>query len=78
MAVGPKSPAAKFYQTLKLGAVFVLVSLMGFGLARYLEEGKRFDSGSWIVILVLAVAVILTASVRALLAAMKAGRPGKT
>ena len=33
------------------------MSLLGFGLARYLEEGKRFDFGSWIVIAVLALAV---------------------
>jgi predicted ABC-type exoprotein transport system permease subunit len=65
------SPAAKFMQTLKLGAVFVVVSLLGFGLARYLEEGKRFDTGSWIVIGILAVAVLLTATVRALLTAAK-------
>lgn len=66
-----KSPSFKFFQTLKLGAVFVVVSLLGFGLARYLEEGKRFDFGSWVVIAVLAVAVLLTASVRALLTAAK-------
>ena len=32
--------------------------LLGFGLARYLEEGKRFDFGSWVVIAVLALAVV--------------------
>ena len=66
-----KSPSFKFFQTLKLGAVFVVVSLLGFGLARYLEEGKRFDFGSWVVIAVLAIAVLLTATVRALLTAAK-------
>jgi len=49
----------------------VAVSLFGFGLARYLEEGKTFDFGSWIVIVVLALAVLLTATVRALLAARR-------
>jgi hypothetical protein len=47
------------------------VSLFGFGLARYLEEGKTFDFGSWIVIVVLAMAVLLTATLRALLAARR-------
>lgn len=67
----PNTPQAKFVQTLKIGAVFVVVSLLGFGLARYLEEGKRFDFGSWIVIAVLAVAVVITAAIRALLATRK-------
>lgn len=66
-----KTPFQKFLQTLKLGAVFVVVSLLGFGLARYLEEGKTFDAGSWVVIFILAVAVLVTASVRALLAARR-------
>lgn len=61
----PNSPQAKFIGTLKIGVVFVVVSLLGFGLARYLEEGKRFDFGSWIVIAVLAVAVVVTAVLRA-------------
>ncbi len=65
------SPRAKFVSTLKIGAVFVVVSLLGFGLARYLEEGKRFDFGSWIVIAVLAAAVLITAVIRALAAARK-------
>jgi predicted ABC-type exoprotein transport system permease subunit len=65
------SPSYKFFQTLKIGTVFVLVSLLGFGLARYLEEGKAFDFGSWVIIAILAVAVLLTASVRALLTAAK-------
>lgn len=67
----PDTPLAKFVSTLKIGAVFVLVSLGGFGLARYLEEGKRFDFGSWVVIAVLAVAVLITAVIRAFLASMK-------
>jgi len=71
MSYRKKSPLEKFYQTLKLGAVFVAVSLFGFGLARYLEEGKTFDFGSWIVIVVLALAVLLTATVRAVLAARR-------
>jgi len=71
MATGPQSPLEKFVSTLKIGAVFVVVSLAGFGLARYLEEGKRFDFGAWIVIAVLAVAVIVTAAIRALVASMK-------
>lgn len=65
------SPRAKFVSTLKIGAVFVVVSLLGFSLARYLEEGKRFDFGSWIVIAVLAAAVLITAVIRALAAARK-------
>jgi hypothetical protein len=69
--VGSKTPLAKFYQTLKIGAVFVVVSLGGFGLARYLEEGKRFDFGSWAVIAILAAAVVVTAVLRALAAAWK-------
>jgi hypothetical protein len=68
---GPDTPFSKFIQTLKIGAVFVVVSLLGFGLARYLEEGKRFDVGSWVVIAVLAVAVLVTAAIRALLAMRK-------
>jgi hypothetical protein len=67
----PDTPRAKFISTLKIGAVFVVVSLLGFGLARYLEEGKRFDTGSWIVIAVLAIAVVITAAVRAALAGLK-------
>lgn len=67
----PDTPLAKFVSTLKIGAVFVVVSLLGFGLARYLEEGKRFDFGSWIVIAVLAVAVLVTAVIRALVAAQR-------
>jgi hypothetical protein len=67
----PKTPTAKFFQTLKIGAVFVVVSLAGFGLARYLEEGKTFDSGSWAVIGILAVAVVVTAGLRALAAKLK-------
>ena len=61
----------KFVQTLKLGVVFVVVSLMGFGLARYLEEGKTFDVGSWIIIAILAFAVLVTATSRARLAARR-------
>lgn len=61
----PETPFEKFIHTLKLGAVFIVVALAGFGLARYLEEGKRFDFGSWVVIGVLAVAVIVTAALRA-------------
>lgn len=67
----PKTPVAKFFQTLKIGAVFVVVSLGGFGLARYLEEGKVFDFGSWAVIGILAVAVVVTAALRALAAMLK-------
>jgi hypothetical protein len=67
----PDTPRAKFISTLKIGAVFVVVSLLGFGLARYLEEGKRFDTGSWIVIAVLALAVVITAAVRAAIARLK-------
>jgi hypothetical protein len=66
-----KTPLQKFFQTLKIGAVFVVVSLAGFGLARYLEEGKRFDFGSWAVIAILAVAVIVTAALRAFAASLK-------
>jgi hypothetical protein len=71
MTYKKKTPLEKFFQTIKLGAVFVVVSLFGFGLARYLEEGKTFDLGAWIVIVVLALAVLLTATVRALLAARR-------
>jgi predicted ABC-type exoprotein transport system permease subunit len=71
MTTDQDTPLAKFISTLKIGAVFVLVSLLGFGLARYLEEGKRFDVGSWIVIAVLAVAVLVTASIRAAVAAAR-------
>lgn len=67
----PDTPLAKFIGTLKIGAVFVVVSLLGFGLARYLEEGKRFDTGSWIVIAVLGAAVVVTAAIRALAAGLK-------
>ena len=66
-----KTPLEKFYETLKLGAIFVAVSLFGFGIARYLEVGKTFDTGSWIIIAILAVAVVLTAAVRGLLAARR-------
>lgn len=66
-----KTPLEKFFQTIKLGAIFVVVALLGFGLARYLEEGKTFDFGSWVVIVVLAMAVLLTATVRALMAARR-------
>jgi hypothetical protein len=71
----PDTPFAKFVNTLKIGAVFVVVSLAGFGLARYLEEGKRFDFGSWIVIAVLAVAVLITAVVRAAVGILRKKRP---
>lgn len=67
----PDTPLAKFISTLKIGAVFVVVSLAGFGLARYLEEGNRFDFGSWVVIGILAVAVVVTAVIRAVLAMRK-------
>ncbi|MBP6010879.1 MAG: hypothetical protein KBA31_01520 [Alphaproteobacteria bacterium] len=67
----PDTPRATFISTLKIGAVFVVVSLLGFGLARYLEEGKRFDVGSWFVIAVLGGAVLITAVIRALLATRK-------
>lgn len=67
----PDSPLGKFISTLQIGVVFVVVSLAGFGLARYLEEGKRFDFGSWIVIAVLAAAVLVTAVVRALVASTR-------
>jgi len=68
MPTDQDTPLAKFVSTLKIGAVFVVVSLLGFGLARYLEVGKRFDFGSWIVIAILAVAVLITAVVRAAVA----------
>lgn len=71
MTAPSNTPRAKFISTLKIGAVFVVVSLLGFGLARYLEEGKRFDTGSWSVIAVLAVAVVITAAVRAALSGRK-------
>ena len=67
----PKTPTAKFFQTLKIGAVFVVVSLVCFGLARYLEEGKTFDFGSWAVIAILAIAVVVTAALRAFAAKLK-------
>jgi hypothetical protein len=67
----PETPFEKFVHTLKIGAVFVVVALLGFGLARYLEEGKRFDFGSWIVIGVLALAVVITALIRAAVTQMK-------
>lgn len=66
-----KTPVEKFYETLKLGAIFVAVSLLGFGLSRYMEVGKTFDFGSWIIIFILALAVLITAAVRALLAARR-------
>jgi predicted ABC-type exoprotein transport system permease subunit len=66
-----KTPLGKFIQTIKHGAVFVIVSLFGFGLARYLEEGKTFDFGAWVIIVILAFAVLITATVRALLAARR-------
>lgn len=71
MSQTPDTPFAKFVSTLKIGVVFVVVSLLGFGLARYLEEGKRFDTGSWIVIAVLALAVLVTAVIRALVATQR-------
>ena len=71
MSYRKKTPIGKFFQTLKLGAVFVIVSLLGFGLSRYLEEGKIFDFGSWVVILILALAVVITAAIRAMLAALR-------
>jgi predicted ABC-type exoprotein transport system permease subunit len=71
MSQGPDTPFAKFVGTLKIGVVFVVVSLLGFGLARYLEEGKRFDIGSWMVIAVLCVAVLVTAVIRALVATQR-------
>ena len=67
----PDSPQAKFISTLKIGVVFVVVALLGFGLARYLEEGKRFDLGSWVVIAILAAAVVITAAIRAAMAMRK-------
>jgi len=69
MTTDRDTPLAKFISTLKIGAVFVVVSLSGFGLARYLEVGKRFDTGSWLVIAILAVAVVITAAARAAVAA---------
>jgi hypothetical protein len=71
MTTDRDTPLAKFVSTLKIGAVFVVVSLLGFGFARYLEEGKRFDFGSWIVIAVLAAAVVVTAAIRAAVAARR-------
>jgi len=71
MTLPADTPRAKFISTLKIGAVFVVVSFAGFGLARYLEEGKRFDVGSWLVIGILAAAVLVTAAVRALAATLK-------
>jgi hypothetical protein len=71
MVANPETPLAKFISTLKIGAVFVIVSLGGFGLARWLEVGKRFDFGSWVIIGVLAVAVVITAAIRALVASRK-------
>ena len=71
MPTNSKSPSYKFFHTLRIGAVFVVVSLLGFGLARYLEEGKSFDFGSWVVIAVLAVAVLITAALRAFIAARR-------
>jgi hypothetical protein len=71
MTTDPDSPQAIFISTLKIGALFVVVALAGFGLARYLEEGKRFDFGSWVVIAVLAVAVMITAAIRAGMAMRK-------
>ena len=66
-----KSPIEKFYETLKHGAIFVVVSLLCFGLARYMEVGKTFDFGSWVIIAILAVAVVITAGARAILAASR-------
>ena len=71
MTLPPDTPRAKFFSTLKIGAVFVVVSLGGFGLARYLEVGKRFDFGSWAVIGILALAVVITAAVRAFVAGLR-------
>jgi hypothetical protein len=70
MTADPDSPRGKFISTLKIGAVFVVVALGGFGLARWLEVGKRFDFGSWIVIAILAVAVVITAAIRAFVASL--------
>jgi len=72
MAYRKKTPLEKFYETLKHGAIFVAVSLFGFGIARYMEVGKAFDTGSWIIIAILAIAVFITAAVRGLLAARRA------
>lgn len=71
MTSTPDTPLGKFLQTLRMGAVFVVVSLLGFGLARYLEEGKSFDFGSWIIIAILAGAVLITATIRALVASRR-------
>jgi len=71
MAYRKKTPLEKFFETLKHGAIFVAVSLFGFGIARYMEVGKTFDAGSWIIIAILAVAVFVTAAVRGLLAARR-------
>lgn len=64
----PETPAQVFVSTLIHGAIYVVVALAGFGLARYMEVGKTFDAGSWIVIGALAVLAVVIASVRALLA----------
>lgn len=71
MTFRKKTPLEKFYETLKHGAIFVAVSLFGFGIARYMEVGKTFDFGSWVIIAILAVAVFLTAAARGLLAARR-------
>jgi hypothetical protein len=71
MTIRKKTPLEKFFETLKHGAIFVVVSLVGFAVARYLEVGKTFDFGSWIIIAILAVAVFLTAAARGLLAARR-------
>lgn len=71
MSFRKKTPTEKFFETLKHGGIFVLVSLFGFGIARYMEVGKVFDFGSWLIIFILAVAVFITAAVRALLAARR-------
>lgn len=64
----PETPGQIFVSTLVHGAVYVLVALGGFGLARYLQVGKTFDAGSWIVIGALAVLAVVIATVRAVLA----------
>lgn len=40
MSQSPDTPFAKFVGTLKIGVVFVVVSLLGFGLARYLKKAN--------------------------------------
>ena len=64
----PETPGQIFVSTLIHGAIYVVVAFLGFGLARYLEVGKTFDAGSWIVIGALAVLAVAIAAVRAVLA----------